>query len=457
MNIVFFMSVILKGIGAILEVLLQVLITRKLGVDGYGTFSTWINTADLLFWILFSALTKCNTYYLSKKNTSVKKFKTKYYSRYVIPVLLVLSAGLVISGNGMYCVICVITVLELLTLDQSSTLLAQNRQMVSLTGEYVFGRIVLIVGFFVLYGTGHLGSTSLVLLYAVQYLMIIVLFVLYQLRKKVPLQDISSEVSIKKWGSYQRADIIQSLIVQVPVILQYICSGAFEAGVVSVVMVVKKLINFISGPTAKVFLPEFSRLYRSGEKGKIRECYASIMRIQMLFAGPLSVVLIGYPAVILRILEDELLNYTFLFVLCSAIFIFAATLGPCSGVLQMTGNEKKDNRYREIALAVMVVVMIIFRNDSLFVLYGLCAQALLEEIMKYYCVSKWMGRSPVKVKTYASWWICPGIAIAVIYIFHLEKSFLYMILMTGIVFVIGTVSEVRKEGGVKEMIKKRRK
>ena len=60
MNGIFFLSVILKGTGAVLEVLFQVIVTRKMGVDGYGTFSTWINSADLIFWIFFSAQTKCN-------------------------------------------------------------------------------------------------------------------------------------------------------------------------------------------------------------------------------------------------------------------------------------------------------------------------------------------------------------------------------------------------------------
>ena len=66
------------------------------------------------------------------------------------------------------------------------------------------------------------------------------------------------------------------------------------------------------------------------------------------------------------------------------VFVFTATLGPCSGVLQMTGNEKKDNHCRELALLVMFVVMWLFRSDSLFVLYGLCAQAFLEENMDMY-------------------------------------------------------------------------
>ena len=67
---------------------------------------------------------------------------------------------------------------------------------------------------------------------------------------------------------------------------------------------VKKLVNFISGPTAKVFLPEFSRMYHAGDKAGIKQCYASIMRIQMLFAGSMAVVLVGYPQVLLSILAE---------------------------------------------------------------------------------------------------------------------------------------------------------
>ena len=49
MSIVFLLSVILKGLGAVLEVLLQVMITRMLGLAGYGTYSTWVSAADLVY------------------------------------------------------------------------------------------------------------------------------------------------------------------------------------------------------------------------------------------------------------------------------------------------------------------------------------------------------------------------------------------------------------------------
>ena len=62
MNFIFILSVILKGIGAVLEIALQILLTKLIGLSGYGSYSTWISGADLLFWVFFSGLIKCNTF-----------------------------------------------------------------------------------------------------------------------------------------------------------------------------------------------------------------------------------------------------------------------------------------------------------------------------------------------------------------------------------------------------------
>ena len=284
MSIVFLLSVILKGLGAVLEVLLQVMITRMLGLAGYGTYSTWVSAADLVYWVLFSGITKCNTFYLSNKGTELRRFKTKYYSCYVLPVLTTLALVLALEkGRGGYTVIALITGMELLVMDHSSTMMAQGQPGCALFGEYVLGRLFLVLGTLVLYKTERLSLGTLLALYVIQYAGILVLFLIK--RDREPRRDISKELSLRKWGSYQRADLIQALISQMPILLQYFFTGAFEAGIVSVVLMVKKLVNFISGPTAKVFLPEFSRMYHAGDKAGIKRCYASIMRIQMLFAG----------------------------------------------------------------------------------------------------------------------------------------------------------------------------
>jgi len=448
MNLLFLISVILKGIGAVLEILLQILITGQIGVDGYGTYSAWINGADLLFWVFFSGLVKCNTFYLSDQYSSLRSFRKKYYLRYALPVLGVLmltAAG--VTGNGLICFVFVITALELTALDRSSILLARGKSNVSLIGEYVLGRVTLVLGVLVLGRFGWLRLESLLCLYVFQYLLVIGFFLLRQGKQEGPCPDLSGEVSLKKWGAFQQADLMHAMIEQMPVVLQYFFSGAFEAGVVSIVLLVKKLINFISGPTAKIFLPEFSRLYHAGKREEIRDCYSSIMRIQMLIVGPLAVVLLAFPRVILRILASELVEYDWLFMICSVVFLLAATLGPCGGILQMTGNEKNDNRCRLMALGVMGAVMLLTIRDSYFVLYGLCVQVALEAAAKYRCVCRWMGRAPVALFTYLKWWLVPCALIGLSRMLGLGEGFLWMVLMAGTAFAVALFQEIRADGG----------
>lgn len=455
MNYIFLISIVLKGIGAVLEVLLQILITKKLGVAEYGLYSTWINAADLIFWIFFSGLVKCNTFYISDKNTSIKKFRWKYYLRYVFPVIVLTSVISIIFGGRFYILVSCITVLELLVMDNSSEMIACGQATNAIIGEYVLGRLFLLIGAAVLMYTGHLNFYALIVLYLVQYICILFFFAVR--KRKEDLYDVSEQISIKKWGIYQKADILQAMIGQMPIVLQYFFGGAFEAGVVSIVMLVKKLVNFISGSTAKIFLPEFSKFYHEGKKGKIRDSFESIMRMQMLFVSPMAVILIGFPDVILSILAKELLVYKNLFVLCSVVFLVAVTLGPCGGLMQMTDNEKKDNDYREIAMVIMLLIMVLFSKDSLFVLYGLCIQTVIEAGGKYFFVCRWMEQAPVTMKQYIKWWCLPLAAIALAKILALEKSVTAMIFLSGMVFAVVFIQEWKNEKSAVRMIADRKK
>lgn len=444
MSIAFLYSLFTKGIGAVLEVVLQIVITRTLGVGGYGTYSTWINVADLVFWVLFSGLVKCNTFYLSDQRSSIRKFKQKYYLRYVLPVLFALVIVAMILGNSIVWVLVLsITGLQLFVLDQSSTLLARGRVTVSLIGEYVLGRIILLLGVVALWIADKLSFHHLLILYVFQYICVL-LFYPVKRNKEICYIDNSSTVSLKKWAAFQRADIVQAMISQMPVLLQFCYSGSFDAGVVSIVLLVKKLVNFISGPSAKVFLPEFSRLYRAGEKENLRKCFASIMRMQMLFLGPLAVVLIGFPGVILKMFAEELLKYVNYFVICAVVFLIAASLGPCGGFMQMTGQEKKDNMYRELAVLAMLGVMVALSKNRMFVLYGLCVQTMIEAVGKYLYVFNWMGKSPATIKTYILGWIPSAIAVVLAKLLQLQ-TFYAMIVFAGCVCAIVFAVELHSE------------
>lgn len=452
-NLVFLLSVVLKGIGAVLEILLQISITKMIGLDGYGSYSAWINGADLVFWCLFSGMIKCNIYYLSREKATLSAFKKKFYLRYVIPVLIVACVIMFIADKPTYYILIGVILAETVVMDRSSVLLARGRYFRSLTGEYVLGRLILLAGVLILGLTGHLSLELAVMLYFIQFVGIFLF-----LRSKGSsndLKDVSSKVSLNKLGQYQRADIMQSMIGQMPVILQYFFVGAYEAGVVSIVLLVKKLINFISGPTAKIFLPEFSKLYLAGEKDKLKSCFSMIMRVQMLFVGPLSVALIGYPQVILRILAEEMMAQTTIFAGCSMVFLFAATLGPCGGLMQMIDHEKMDNVCREAAILLMITIFVVMCGNPLFALYGLCVQTFIEAFSKFIFVCRWLGGMPVHINTYFSWWILPVICICISYLLNLNHSAEMMIIMAGGVFLVRILLELRADDSfLNELLKK---
>lgn len=445
MNLIFLLSVLLKGAGSVLEVLIQIVITRSIGVDGYGTYSNWVNVADLIYWILFSGLVRCNTFYLSNLNITIEPFRKKFYIRYVLPLLGTASTVSLMLHRPFLCLIFAITLLELLVQDRSSTYMARRRSTVALFGEYVLGRAMLLIGVMALFQMPLRGEVLplLMWLYLLQFALVLLYF---HLRRRSEQHPVEGNVSLPKLVRYQRADIVQSLIVQAPVVLQYVAVGAFEAGVVSIVMIIKKLVNFISGPAAKIFLPEFSRAYQAGDRAAIQESFSSIMRIQMLFVGPLSVVLLGFPHVVLRILAHELVPHSGLFVMCAAFFLIAATLGPSAGLMQMTENEKYDNRLRETALLIMILIFIFMRKNPFFVLYGLCAETAIESVGKFIFVSRWMGGTPVRVRTYLFWWLAPAIALALTLALRLGDSFLFMLLFGGLTFAYMLWRELFREG-----------
>ena len=72
------------------------------------------------------------------------------------------------------------------------------------------GKTVPCIGTLILYKTERLSLGTLLALYVIQYAGILVLFLIK--RHREPRRDISKELSLRKWGSYQRADLIQALI-----------------------------------------------------------------------------------------------------------------------------------------------------------------------------------------------------------------------------------------------------
>lgn len=443
MNLVFAMmlSIGIKGISAIVEIAIQMLITNGVGVSEYGEYTVFVSLIEGAYFVLFSGSVKLNTFYLSTSSVSLSKFKRKYTLYFVTPIIAVIIVAFAIMKNPYGILAGIVLYIYYFAYDTSSVFFARGKQLPALLGEYLFGRIVLLIGMLTAIKLNKATGTVLSLLYGLQFVTMLLWFAPHKITLNLRTEEVV--VPLKKLAEYQMSDVANSLISYSPTILQYVIGGAFTAGFTGIISIVKRFINFISGPTAKVFLPEFSRLYKNGQKEKLEQSYLMIVRIQMVFIGTIGCVLIGFPHIILKMFSPDLIQYSTVFTGAACSLLLVAGIGPVTGMLQMTGSERICNRNQWISIGVMVLVWILLRKEPLFAVYGLCVQAVIEGGMKYYSVCKWFGKNIVPAKNYVLLWL-PVLVIRVMADFvGWQYSFVALVLSTGGVFIWNSVFAMR--------------
>lgn len=433
MNIVYAMmlSIIIKAISAVVEIGIQMVITNGVGVSGYGDYTFFVSLIEGAYFVLFSGSIKLNTFYLSTPSSSLKEFKRNYTLKFVTPIIAVIIITFGIMKNPYGILSGIILFIYYLAFDRSSVFFSRGQQLPALLGEYLFGRIVMMIG---LLATLKLNATTglmLLGLYGLQFAIMRIWFVPYRGRIKDGTEEI--KVPLRKLVEYQISDVASSFISYSPAILQYVIGGAFTAGFTGIISIVKRFINFISGPTAKVFLPEFSRLYKVNDKAGLEKSYLMIVRIQMIFIGTIGALLIGFPSFILKMFSPDLLQYSNVFTGTAISLLIIAGIGPVTGMLQMTGNEKVCNRNQWISIGVMIAVWLLFRKEPLFAVYGLCAQAIVEGGLKYLSICRWFGKNIVPIKNYILLWLPVVILRILVEKFAWQYSFVALII--GILFI----------------------
>lgn len=435
MNLFFAMilSIGIKGISAIVEIAIQMLITNGVGVSEYGEYTFFVSLIEGAYFVLFSGSVKLNTFYLSTSSASLSRFKRKYILYFVTPIIAMVIVAFAIMKNPYGVLSGIILYIYYFAFDTSSVFFSRGKQLPALLGEYLFGRIVLLIGMLAVIQLNKATGIILLALYGLQFVTMLLWFAPY----KQTLNSGSEEISVplKKLVEYQMSDVANSLISYSPTILQYVIGGAFTAGFTGIISIVKRFINFISGPTAKIFLPEFSRLYKNGQKEKLEQSYLMIVHIQMIFIGTIGCVLIGFPHLILKMFSPDLIQYSSVFTGAACSLLLVAGIGPVTGMLQMTGSERVCNRNQWVSIGGMVLVWILLRKEPLFAVYGLCVQAVIEGGMKYYAVCKWFGRNIVPIKNYILLWLPVLIIRIMADLAGWQYSFIAFALSTGIVLL----------------------
>ena len=422
MNIVIAMllSVGVKAISAIVEICIQILMTRNIGVTGYGEYTFFVSLIETAYFILFSGSIKLNTFYLASNDLSLKQFSQNYRKKYVFPIILSFLLLSILLKNPCFFIATIILLLYYFALNKSSIFLAKGHQGIALVGEYLVGRIAMLTVLLILVNIGQTDIYLLCILYGIQFLTIIAWLLKFD--KKIHDGTKYANVSMKKLVEFQKSDIANAFISYAPAILQYIFGSAFSAGFTGVLSILKKIINFIAGPTAKVFLPECSRLYKQNAIDKLKQTYLMIVKVQMLVIGSAAMLLIGFPKLVLDIFSKQLNQYNDLLVLASLSLLMVASIGPVTGFLQMTGNEVICNRNQWISIGIMFLVCFMMKHNEFFAVYGLCAQAVTEGILKYYSICRWFKCNVVPLKQYLLFLVPIIVGLIIVDIKQLNQS-----------------------------------
>lgn len=460
MKLVFtmFLSIGIKGAAAIAEIVIQLLLTNYVGMTGYGEYIFFVSIIECLYWLFFSGSVKINTFYLSVPTLKIDGFKRSYITRYVVPFILVITTVLTVVKGSYGLLAAVILFVYFLAYDRSSVFFSRDYQLPALLGEYMIGRLVMLAGLFVCLKLGWINGLILLALYGVQFLTMLIWFVPFEKKLKSGTEEVT--VPLKKIWDYQQSDIVLSIISYSPTILQYIFGGAFSAGFTGIIALVKKFLNFISGPMTKVFLPEFSRLYLAGDKEQIRKSYLMIVRIQMLFIGTIGAALLGFPHLILKLFSAELQPYAGPFTVAAACLLLIAGMGPVIGLLQMTGQERLCNRNQLISIGTMVAVWMILNKNPLFSVYALCVQAVVEGILEYYSVCKWFNGPVIPVHSYIIMWMPVALECFLVEALNLRYSFIALLVsmtLVGIWNLLFTLRDPLVKDAVAEALQKLRR
>lgn len=390
-------SILVKGISAIVEIAIQLVIANGIGISGYGDYTFYVSLIEFLYFLFFSGISKVNSYYLSSKNIQINNFRKKYILFYLIPICILVELLGVILSNQYVFISGLILPIYFLAIDATSRGIAQGKESQSLTGEYLIGRVLMLFLLIVGMKIDILSGSVLLVLYGLQYASIFVWMLL--INKDSQNKTVETTVSLNKVWKFQESDIASSIVFYSPTILQYVFNGAVDTGFMGTISVARRFINFISGPAAKVFLPEFSRLYNNGDREGLKKTYCMIVKVQMVFISLIGTLLVVFNKLFLSLFSPELFNYANLFAMISICLLVTASVGPVNGFLLMTGNEKKCIWIQWLSIACMIISWILLRGSTnYFVIFGLCIQCLVYTFGGYFVIISWFKQNILPLK-----------------------------------------------------------
>ena len=179
MKLVFTMilSIGVKAFAALIEIAIQMMLTNYVGMAGYGDYTFFVSIIEGSYYFLFAGSIKINTFYLSVPTLKLDGFKKTYIVHYAAPVFMVILAVLTVTKGVYGFGTAIILLVYFLAYDRSSIFFSRGFQLPALLGEYVIGRLTMLIGLFVCLKMDRVDGLVLLGLYGIQFLAMLIWFV----------------------------------------------------------------------------------------------------------------------------------------------------------------------------------------------------------------------------------------------------------------------------------------
>ena len=399
------MSILIKGLSSVLDLSSRAIITKYGSVEEFGSFTLYISIIEMLFFVFYSGMTKFNIYY-GAQNVNLIPFKKKYYLYYAVPLVMLLFGVCYYLFGMIGLMLGALTTLYITYMDISSWLLANKLYFASQFGEYFLGRVFFFAILLLLVVENC--QINVIYLLSIQIIQYIVVFaflglVCYKVLPTIKKTLIEAEVGLTKLIDYQQSDFFHGIISYIPIIIQYAALGAYDTGVLAVYMTFNRVITFLSGPTAKVFLPRFSEYFNMGNIKSIINDYNIIIKLQFSYLLIISVFCIFNLDFLLSYFGDFKRHISLLRSLCLISILFTS-LGPLNGFLQMISCEKEEKRIKLSSLLTFIMVILLFHKNSEFIFWGIIGQLFVEMSLLLFTTIRTIHRLPFDIAIYI-WFI----------------------------------------------------
>ncbi|NNK80594.1 MAG: hypothetical protein HKO93_03765, partial [Flavobacteriales bacterium] len=112
-----------------------------------------------------------------------------------------------------------------------------------------------------------------------------------------------------------------------------------NVGVFTVALKISVITNFMIGAIKSIAMPKISELFWSGKMDNLNRLIARSTKIIFLFAAPISILLMIFPEVILKLVKPEFISGSSTLRIFALTQLFNASCGLVAIFLNMTGNQ----------------------------------------------------------------------------------------------------------------------